>query len=83
MKLETFCHLWQSTILGLLNGMPPVQFTHFSAINSLWGALIAQLGEHQTLDRKVKGSILTRGMDSCVLEGSGYMHGCWNLSDTK
>ena len=47
------------------------------------GIPIAQLGEHQTLDPKVKSSILTKGMDSCVLEGSGYIHGCWNSSDTK
>ena len=31
----------------------------------VWGATIAQLGEHRTPDRKVVGSILTQGVLLC------------------
>ena len=34
--------------------------------NTTWEAPIAQLGERRTLDRKVAGSILTRGAMLCT-----------------
>ena len=43
---------------------PPVQ-----AQNTIKGAPIAQLGECRTLDRKVAGLILTRGVVLCLRAG--------------